>query len=54
MGKVYIYCFCLKESKFLKRLPNNIIPIVLGNNKSQFFENENNGINISHLNKYYA
>ena len=54
MGKVYIYCFCSKESKFLKRLPNNIIPIVLGNNKSQFFENENNGINISHLNKYYA
>ena len=39
LGKVYIYCFCSKESKFLKRLPNNIIPIVLGNNKSQFFEN---------------
>jgi hypothetical protein len=54
MNNIYIYCFCTKDSKFLKKLPSNIIPIVLGNNYSKFFDNENNGTNISYLNKYYA
>ena len=56
MNNLYIYCFSTNESKFLKKLPDNIIPVILGSSRSgnSNYEYENNGINISNLNKYCA
>ncbi|MDA7454161.1 DUF4422 domain-containing protein [Candidatus Pelagibacter ubique] len=54
MNKLKIYCFVTNESKFLKKLPANIVPVIIGNNNSTTFLSENVGINISNLNKYYA
>jgi len=54
-NKIYIYCFSTKDYLFLKKLPNNIIPIILGDLvSSNTFLKETNGKNISNLNKYYA
>ena len=55
MKNLYIYCFSNKNFFFLKNLPNNFIPIILGNNRTtKIFQSETNGVNISNLNKYYA
>ena len=55
MVNLKIYCSTIKYYKILDKLPSYIIPVGLGdaifpNN----WETEKKGINISHLNKYYA
>ena len=55
MNKFDIYCFTSKNYKFLSHLPNNIIPIGLGDNTfPKNFLTENSGQNIIKYNKYFG
>ena len=55
MSKLDIYCLTSKKFEFFKRLPSNIIPLALGENKfSENIISENKGDNIAELNKYFA
>lgn len=55
MKKIKIFCTTIKYYKIMDKLPSYIIPLGLGSDdypKNWFCEN--NGLNISHLNKFYA
>ncbi len=55
MTKLNIFCLTSKNYSLLNKLPKIITPLMVGNHTSDNkFLNENTGINISHLNKYYA
>ncbi len=55
MKKLDIYCFTSKKYHFLDHLPNNIIPVGLGETKfPDHYISESKGINLSKHNKYYA
>ena len=55
MTNLKLYCSTLKYYKILNKLPSYIIPVGLGDNAfPDTWETEKNGINIFHVNKYYA
>ena len=55
MENLKIFCSTINYYKVLERLPNYITPVGLGENTfPSNWETEKKGVNISHLNKYYA
>lgn len=55
MNKLHIYCFTSKTYRLLDKLPQNIIPVGLGNKTYPVnYLKETNGQNLSNHNKYFA
>lgn len=55
MRKVNIYCLTIKNYKIISKLPENIIPLGLGNNAfPDHWLNELKGDNICKFNKYFG
>ena len=53
--KLKIFCMSVKSLRVIEKLPEYIVPFGLGNLKyPNNWLTENNGKNISHLNKYFG